>query len=69
MKLLGLEETKPADMPGSRTTGVGVRDALDPSIGQELELIPQAAGFVNYLAAGRPDIQHALKCVLSGRRA
>ncbi len=42
-----------------------MRDALDPLVGQELKLFPQVAGWGNYRAADRPDIQHALKCVLA----
>ena len=65
VELLGLTECKPADTPGSKATGKSVREALDPLPHDEAKLYQQVAGLVNYVAVDRPDIQFAVKVILT----
>ena len=55
VELLDLGGCKPAETPGTKTTGTTMRDALEPLVGAELRLFPQVAGLVNYIAGDRPD--------------
>ena len=65
LELLDLGDAKPADTPGTKSTGVAMRDSLEPLVGDELAMFPQIGGLLNYVAIDRPDIQYSVKCVLN----
>ena len=64
IEILNLADAKPADTPGTKTTGASMRDALDPLVGGDLATYPSICGLLNYLATDRPDIQYSVKCIL-----
>jgi len=60
----GLGNAKSAPTPGTRSTGKGVRDALDELGKKEYEQFRRGAGIVSFIAHDRFDIQFATKTVL-----
>ncbi len=65
VEMLGLQDSKASDMPGSKATGKSIRDALDELPVVEAKLFQQAAGLLNYIAIDRPDIQYSVKVILT----
>ena len=63
--LLGVGDSKPAGTPGSKATGKGLRDALEPLEGPEAKLFQCVAGLVNFVAVDRPDVQFSVKVILA----
>ena len=57
VELLGLQEAKPADTPGSKATGKGVRDALEELPHDDAKLFQQVAGLLSYISVDRPEVQ------------
>ena len=64
LELLDLGDAKPADTPGTKSTGAAMRDSLESLVGDGLAMFPQIGGLLNYVAMDRPDVQYAVKCVL-----
>jgi hypothetical protein len=63
---LGFDSTtKPAETPGTKTTGATMRNALDLLDEKGASLVASVGGTVNFIAIDRPECQYASKCVMA----
>ena len=66
--LLGLTDTRAATKtrtPGTKATGGGARDVLEPLDAYQAATFRSAVGLIGYIVLDRPDCQYAAKAVRS----
>ena len=69
--LLGLADTRvvtKTGTPGTKETGGGARDALEPLDTFQAATFRSAVGLIGYIVLDRPDCQYAAKALRSATR-